>query len=169
MFVNKVLLEHSCAHSLQLSVAAFPLSMAELSSRPLGEKFAIPYSQDKSYCKFLGLPAECSVHTSASTCMLMFTLFSFHRHRVWLALHCLPFCFYHLTPCLGDDPALMHKDVLHSFFFFKFIYYYYYFWLHWFFIAARGLSLVAASGGYSLLRCAGFFIAVASLVVEHGL
>ena len=28
--------------------------------------------------------------------------------------------------------------------------------LHWVFVAARGLSLVAASRGYSLLRCAGF-------------
>ena len=31
-----------------------------------------------------------------------------------------------------------------------------YFWLHWFFVAARGLSLVVASGGYSSLRCTGF-------------
>ena len=31
-----------------------------------------------------------------------------------------------------------------------------YFWLCWVFIAARGLSLVAASGGCSWLRCAGF-------------
>ena len=30
------------------------------------------------------------------------------------------------------------------------------FWLRWVFVAARGLSLVAASGGYSSLRCAGF-------------
>ena len=29
------------------------------------------------------------------------------------------------------------------------------FWLHWVFAAARGLSLVAVSGGYSLLRGAG--------------
>ena len=27
---------------------------------------------------------------------------------------------------------------------------------HWVFVAARGLSLVAVSGGYSSLRCAGF-------------
>ena len=32
---------------------------------------------------------------------------------------------------------------------------YSYFWLCWVFIFARGLSLVAASGGYSLLPCAG--------------
>ena len=31
-----------------------------------------------------------------------------------------------------------------------------YFWLRWVFVAARGLSLVAASGGYSSLLCAGF-------------
>ena len=31
-----------------------------------------------------------------------------------------------------------------------------YFWLHWVFVAARGLSLVAASGGYFSLRCACF-------------
>ena len=31
-----------------------------------------------------------------------------------------------------------------------------YFWLRWVFVAARGLSLVAASWGCSSLRCAGF-------------
>ena len=31
-----------------------------------------------------------------------------------------------------------------------------YFWLRWVFVAARGLSLVAVSGGYSSLRCTGF-------------
>ena len=31
-----------------------------------------------------------------------------------------------------------------------------YFWLCWVFVAARGLSLVAVSGGYSSLQCAGF-------------
>ena len=31
-----------------------------------------------------------------------------------------------------------------------------YFWLRWVFVVARGLSLVAASGGYSSLRCVGF-------------
>ena len=40
------------------------------------------------------------------------------------------------------------------FFFPKFIYYS--FWLCWVFVAARGLSLVVASRGYSSLRCAGF-------------
>ena len=39
--------------------------------------------------------------------------------------------------------------------------------LHWFFVA--GLSLVAASGGYSLVAVRGLLIAVASLVAEHPL
>ena len=51
------------------------------------------------------------------------------------------------------------------------------FWLRWLFLAACVLSPVAASGGYSWLRCVGFsllavrglLIAVASLVAEHGL
>ena len=42
--------------------------------------------------------------------------------------------------------------------FFKFFYvvYFFFFRLHWVFVAACGLSLVAASRGYSLLWCAGF-------------
>ena len=42
-----------------------------------------------------------------------------------------------------------------NFFFNKFILFIY-FWLHWVFIVVRGLSLVAASGSYSLLWCVGF-------------
>ena len=38
----------------------------------------------------------------------------------------------------------------------KFIYLCIYFWLRWVFIAVCGLSLVAASGGYSSLQCTGF-------------
>ena len=41
-------------------------------------------------------------------------------------------------------------------FFFCFCFLFVLFWLHWVFVAARGLSLVVASGGYSLLWCAGF-------------
>ena len=40
--------------------------------------------------------------------------------------------------------------------FFINLFYLFYFWLRWVFIAARGLSLVAASGRYSSLQCAGF-------------
>ena len=37
-----------------------------------------------------------------------------------------------------------------------FIYMYIYFWLRWVFVVAHGVSLVAASGGYSSLWCVGF-------------
>ena len=42
-----------------------------------------------------------------------------------------------------------------DFLFFNIIYLFIYFCLHWVFVAARGLSLVAESGGYSSLRCRG--------------
>ena len=42
------------------------------------------------------------------------------------------------------------------------------FWLCWVFVAARRLSVVAASGGYSSLRCTGFPLRWL-LVAEHGL
>ena len=44
------------------------------------------------------------------------------------------------------------------FFFFNKFHLFIYFWLCWVFVAACGLSLVVASGGYSLLQCAGFLL-----------
>ena len=41
-------------------------------------------------------------------------------------------------------------------FFFNLFILFIYFWLCWVFVAGRGLSLVAVSGGYSPLRCTGF-------------
>ena len=67
------------------------------------------------------------------------------------------------------------------FFFSKFIYLFIYFWLRWVFVAARGLSLVAASGGSFSLRCVGLTVVAllccgaralgtqASVVVARGL
>ena len=43
---------------------------------------------------------------------------------------------------------------------------FFFFWLRWVFIAARGLSLVVVSGGYSFVVVHGLLIAVASLVAE---
>ena len=45
----------------------------------------------------------------------------------------------------------------------------FYFWLHWGFVAAHGLSLVAGSGGGSLVAVRRLFIVVASLIVKHRL
>ena len=70
---------------------------------------------------------------------------------------------------------------LQHFFFFKlFIYLFIYFWLCWVFVSMRGLSLVAASGGHSSLRCAGLSLSwplllrstgsrrAGSVIVAHG-
>ena len=51
----------------------------------------------------------------------------------------------------------------------NFLMYLFIFWLHWVFVAACGLSLVVASGGYSLVAVHGLIMAVASLVAEHRL
>ena len=51
---------------------------------------------------------------------------------------------------------LQHLDPILFYFFDKFIYLFIYLWLRWVFVAAHGLSLVAASWGYSSLWCMGF-------------
>ena len=45
---------------------------------------------------------------------------------------------------------------LNKFIYFTYFYKFIYLWLRWVFVAAHRLSLVAASGGSSSLRCAGF-------------
>ena len=59
----------------------------------------------------------------------------------------------------GNLYILKIPSFQHSAFFF-YIYFYFilfiYFWLCWVFVAARGLSLVTASRGYSSLQCVGF-------------
>ena len=52
-----------------------------------------------------------------------------------------------LSPRVGAGLAQIQR--LH------FIYLFIYFWLRWVFVAAHRLSLVAASRGYSSLRCVG--------------
>ena len=53
----------------------------------------------------------------------------------------------------ADSYPLRHQGS--PFFFLIFIYLFIYLWPCWVFVSVRGLSLVAASGGHSLLRCAG--------------
>ena len=62
---------------------------------------------------------------------------------------------------LGErDKVEAHRWIFPSFCVFTFLknllIFYFYFWPHWVFVAVRGLSLVATSGGYSSLWCAGF-------------
>ena len=84
------------------------------------------------------------------------------------------------TPLYFKNSFIFSLNSKHQFlkkFFILFIY----FWLHWVFVAARGLSLVVVSGGYSSLWYVGFLLwwllllwsqssrCVGSVVVAHGL
>ena len=60
------------------------------------------------------------------------------------------------VPKTKKDRADMTPTALLSPFFFFNKAFFFFFWLRWVFVAARGLSLVAESRGYSSLRCAGF-------------
>ena len=51
---------------------------------------------------------------------------------------------------------LKRKTYVSFLFFFFNLFILFYFWLCWVFVAVHGLSLVAASRGYSSLRCTGF-------------
>ena len=73
------------------------------------------------------------------------------------------------STAFGVIRCRVKKD--HFFFFlsfFKKLNLFIYFWLRWVFVAVSGLSLVAASGGYSV-AVRGLLIAVASLVAAHRL
>ena len=67
---------------------------------------------------------------------------------------------YRLLLCRHDLNSPPIALFLLTFYFFIFNFYYFlkfiYFWLCWVFIPSHGLSLVAASGGYSWLRCTSF-------------
>ena len=55
-----------------------------------------------------------------------------------------------LYPSLSHALGKCSKDL------FILLIYFYFFLLHWVFVAACGLSLVAVSGGYSSFQCTGF-------------
>ena len=82
--------------------------------------------------------------------------------------------YYTTYRCLGKDQNLKYSfyqsHITFTLPFFKKIrFIYFYFWLCWVFVAVCGLSLVAVSGGYSLVVVHGFLIEMASLVAEHRL
>ena len=64
---------------------------------------------------------------------------------------------YNFCQCIGSSSSKVaniekrHWELFIYLFINKFVY----FWLRWVFVAMRGVSLVAESGGYSSLRCAG--------------
>ena len=109
-----------------------------------------------------------SVHPSKSLCKAnniswAFTVLQAQTHRLKLHHLCKLFqsvkelssLMIPLHLACRRREMLIYSIIL--FYFYKFIYFLFiYFWLRWVFVAAHGLSLVAASGDYSSLRCAGF-------------
>ena len=113
-------------------------------------------------------PSLCIIYVSTESCFLREpSLISHHvtqRHPHSLAYFTL-FYFPHSLPlferllCTSSLVYCPSQESLWptAFFFFN-LFNLFNFWLHWVFLAARGLSLVAMSGGYSSLRCAGFLL-----------
>ena len=64
-----------------------------------------------------------------------------------------------------EEDQLSKMEVRQAFFSIKRIYY----GLGWVFIGTLRLSLVAESGGYSLVAMGGFLVEISSLVGEHRL
>ena len=71
----------------------------------------------------------------------------------------------HRNPLTPTPLLTFFKHILN----FLFIYQFIYFWLHWVFVAARGLFSSCSERGLLFVAVRGLLIAVASLVVEHGL
>ena len=69
---------------------------------------------------------------------------------------CRTFPFFSFTGISGSE-NLFFFFLIHLFF-----------WLRWVFIAVCSLSLVVASGGYSLVMVLGLLVVVASFVSVHG-
>ena len=97
------------------------------------------------------------------------SLIHFEFIFVYGVRECSNFILLHVAVQFSQHHLLKRLSVLHCiFFFFKLINFFIY-WLRWVFVAACGLSLVVASGGYSLLQCAGFSLRWLLFVAEHGL
>ena len=72
-----------------------------------------------------------------------------------------------MPPAVEDlTTGLLGKSLAACFFVSAFLFVW--FWRHWVFVAVCGLSLVAASGGYSIV-VRSLLTAVVSRVAEHGL
>ena len=114
------------------------------------------------YCKssFPVVYSPYNLHSILTSVCLIF-LCCLHKSFP-LQIFPLAFCLESPSPLCSDIYLhFLYCDFLkcgQSFFVknYLFIYLFIYFWLHWVFGAARGLSLVVVSGGYSSLRCAGF-------------
>ena len=108
------------------------------------------------------IPVLCFAHLTNSYGHLC------HRKLMWAKRSCTDYFILRQlikTKCIFSlvfiESCLLilieHSDSEGSQFpFFFFLILFIYFWFCWVSVAARGLSLVVASGGYSSLRCVGF-------------
>ena len=76
---------------------------------------------------------------------------------------------------LADDKIFFIENFNAAFFFFfkpwyilYILFFYFYFCVCWVFVSVRGLSLVAARGGHSSSRCAGFSLSRPLLLLSTG-
>ena len=74
--------------------------------------------------------------------------------QIFIESYCVPGSL--LGAGLKGTDRIPHSFI--CFVLFWFFWFFLFFWLHWVFVAARGLSLVAASGGYSSLQCTDFSV-----------
>ena len=111
------------------------------------------YSQQLSYISYHGI--NCSHHV---VYYIPSTYLSYNwKFDLWTTF----FQFLHQPPTSGNHKSdLFFYEFGGGVFFFnlinELICLFIYFWLCWVFVAMCRLSLVVASGGYSLLRCVGF-------------
>ena len=97
-----------------------------------------------------------------------YVVFLFKQVNSYLT-YCYITCFLHLTNILEififPQICLIHfnghkgygcAQYIYIYIYFLNINLFIYFWLRWVFVAVRRLSVLAASGGYSSLQCAGF-------------
>ena len=82
---------------------------------------------------------------------MYFLILTLSYNTLYLLALCALFWLY-------DSDICSCSLIVFFYFFINLFILFIYFWLHWVFVAAHGLSLVAASGCYSCLQCAGFLL-----------
>ena len=126
------------------------------------------YIPKRTWDRFISKKIQIYIFLTGTANVQLFVQYTFFNKHLWAPLYpgyCPPMQFS--IECTGGGTAMWHVRVSDVTPFPRlagqwgvvmrvYIYLFIYFWLRWVFVAARRLSLVAASGGYSSLRCAGF-------------
>ena len=121
------------------------LALVQLSSH-----FFFPLSKAPGSC----FPSYCS-HLVCLRCLSSLAYYRIHSEKYYPPSLSLPEAKV-LNQSFEAQSLVFFCFYFYYHYFLKFIYLLIYFWLHWVFVAARRLSLVATSSGYSSLQCAGF-------------